>query len=250
MQVSVTVIARDMENSLKDCLTSARSITDDLVVVVDDRSADKTLNIAKIYTPNVFVHSFINFSQQHIFADSKTKYDWILSLDADETLTPELISELKSLPGSSKFTAFRIPRKNKIFGKIINHSNWDPDGIIRLYRKKLCSWQNEVHEHIVTPGIVGRLSGSIYHDNYRNVSEFITKQNHYSSLASQRLYQQGQKFNLGQAIWAAFYDFFRRFIWHGGWLDGWHGLYLAYLMSIYHFSVWIKLWQKQNLPET
>jgi hypothetical protein len=129
--------------------------------------------------------------------------------------------------------AYAIPRQNIIFGQVIQHTNWDPNPIIRLYDKTKSHWQGPVHEQIITQGPVGRLKSPIIHHNYSSVEEFITRMNRYTSLESQ--------------ITNPFFDFFRRYVWHAGFLDGWHGLFLSYLMMVYHLTTWIKLWEKKNL---
>jgi len=246
MQFSITIIALDAEKFLPKCLDSVRSLTSDIIVVIDNRTTDDTESVARKFGAKVFIRHFVDFSDQHNFADSKTRLNWTFSLDADEIVSSKLAEELAALPDNPSYSAFWVPRKNKIFGRLINYSNWDPDGIIRLYDKSRNLWEGKVHEQIKTIGKTGKLTGVIYHDNYRTVSEFLSRQNTYSSAEAENLQKTNQKFNIFSAIWAAIYDFCRRFVWHGGWLDGWHGLYLAYLMAVYHISVWVKLWQKQN----
>jgi glycosyltransferase involved in cell wall biosynthesis len=244
MQVSIAIVARDAQKTLPTCLDSIKNLTDDIVIIIDNRTEDNTSEVAKRFGARVYTRQFDDYSGQKNFALSLTQYDWVLSLDADESASPELVKAIRDLPIVSLFPAFRIPRKNKIFGKYIKYTNWDPFGLIRLFDKNKCHWSGEVHEEIVAEGTVGRLYDPIYHDNYRTMAEFMTRQDHYSTLEANRLFKQGIKFSWGQLLWQPAYDFFRRFIIHTGFLDGWHGLYLSYLMAIYHLSVWIKLWQR------
>ena len=206
--ISVSIIALNKEAILPQCLDSARQVSDDVVIVTN---AD---------------HKFINFADQKNFAASKCKNDWVLSLDADEELSSELISELKSL--DLKFSAYKIPRLNIIFGKPILHTNWEPsaDTHVWLYNKTLGQWANPVHEEVITTGFVGTLRGHKIHHSYQTVEEFLDKLNEYTSRETK-----GQN---------PFFDFFRRYVWHLGFLDGWHGLFLSYLMFTYHLVVWVK----------
>ena len=217
MKVSVTIISRDKKNILPQCLESAKQISDDIVIVTNSD------------------HKFVNFSDQKNYAMSLCKHDWIFSLDDDEWLSPELIKEIKSLPEQSEYSAYNIPRLNYIFGKAMNHTNWEPaaDTHIWLWRKNMGKWVGVVHEELIISGKVQKLQGLKIHDSYHTVEEFVAKMTIVTS---------GEK----KAV-NPFYDFLRRYIWHAGFLDGWHGLFLSYLMFIYHTIVWVKLWQKKNL---
>ena len=240
---SVNIIARDGEKTLKQTLNSVRDLTDDLMIVVDSRTQDNTLDIAKQFTSKVFIHDFIDFSSQRHFAVSQSAHDWILALDADEELSPELKDELNQFSQKSEVecSAYFLPRSNIIFGKAINHTNWDPDGIIRLFDKNQGSWVNPVHEQWQTTGKTDKFSGSIIHHNYDTVEEFVDKLNSYTSQETE------SQFNLSKLFFDPVYDFFRRLLWHAGFLDGWHGLYLAYLMAFYHLVAQVKTWQKDRL---
>ena len=244
MQVSVIIIARDAGRFLPSCLASVKSLSDDVVVVIDDRTTDGSRKVAQDSQARTFTRKFINFSNQKNYAASEAKYNWIFSLDADETASLELVAAIKNLPEISLFPAYSVPRKNKIFGQIINHTNWDPYGLVRLYDKSKCHWQGEVHEQVAVDGTAGRLYDPIHHDNYHTVDEFLARQNVYSSLEADRLFNQGTRFSFVQLFFQPLFDFGRRYIWHAGFLDGMHGLALSYLMAVYHLSVWVKLWQK------
>lgn len=210
--LSTVIIAKDRSVILPQCLKTAHRVSDDVVVITNND------------------HKFINYSQQKNYAVSLAKHDWILSLDADEVLSPNLISEIKKLNLANAEwqmpNAYAIPRRNIIFGKIIRRTNWDPNPIIRLYNRKFGHWAGVVHEQITTSGPLGRLKNPIVHHNYSSVEEFIQKMNHYTSLET--------------TTTNPFCDFLRRYFWHAGFLDGWHGLFLSYLMMIYHTATWVK----------
>ena len=213
--ISVAIIATDLTCILPVCLDSAKKLSDDVVIVTNSS------------------HKFVNYSDQKNYTASKCKYNWVLSLDADEELSPELISEIKSL--DFKSSAYLISRLNIIFGRPMLHTNWEPsaDTHIWLFDKTKCKWAGVVHEEIITAGRVGTLRGHKIHHSYRSVEEFIDKMNDYTSRETK--------------VTNPFLDFLRRYIWHKGFLDGWHGLFLSYLQAISHVIVWIKLWEKKNL---
>lgn len=228
MIVSVAIIAKDEQKNILDCLNSVKAISDDVVVVIDSKSSDKTEQIARRWGAKVFKHDFVNYSQQKNLAAFYCKRDWIFSIDADERISKKLTTEILALNDKTKFFAFLIARDNYIFSKRMRFSNWgrNDDTHIWLYRKSKGKWKNEVHEEITVRGLVRKLSGSKIHFNYVSVTQFMDKLNDYTS---REIKPQNP-----------FYDFLRRYIWHLGFLDGWHGLFLGYLMMIYHLSVWVK----------
>jgi glycosyltransferase involved in cell wall biosynthesis len=245
---SVNFIVKNGEKTLTSALESVKDLSDDLIIIIDSGSSDTSEEIARKFTPHVFIRKFDDFSSQRNFAISKSRHDWIFSLDADEQLSQGLKSELskfsqKENPDSS---AFYIPRQNIIFGKSIRHTNWDPDGIIRLFDKTKGSWQGQIHESWVTSGRVGKLYSPIIHHNYGSVEEFITRLNTYTTVEAEQLFTHHTSFSFLRMIWDAKYDFLRRYIRHAGFLDGWHGLYLSCLMAFYHLTVHVKLWQKSH----
>ena len=245
---SVNLIVRNGEKTLTSALESVKDISDDIIVVIDSESSDSSEEIARKFTPHVFIRKFDDFSSQRNFAVSKSRHDWIFSLDADEQLSQGLKSELskfsqKEYPDSS---AFYIPRENIIFDKSIRHTNWDPDGIVRFFDKNKGVWQGKIHEVWKTSERVGRFQIPIIHHNYDTVEEFITRLNAYTTSEAEELYSRGVSFSWIRLLWDVKYDFFRRYIWHAGFLDGLHGYYLSWLMAFYHLTVHIKLWQKNH----
>lgn len=216
MNLSVTIIARSRSEIFSQCLRTAGKISDDIVVITNSS------------------HKFVNYSDQKNFAASKCKYDWILSLDDDEWLEDGLIKEINDIKNWD-YGGFLIKRKNIIFGKVMNHTNWEPqaDKHIWLYNKKMGKWIGTVHEEVVINGRIGELKFCKIHENYTSVEQFMNKLNVYTSKEIKSV--------------NPVYDFLRRYFWHFGFLDSWHGLFLSYLMMIYHLTVWVKLWQKKNL---
>ncbi|KKU80292.1 MAG: Glycosyl transferase family 2 [Candidatus Amesbacteria bacterium GW2011_GWA2_47_70] len=155
--ISVSIIALNKEVILPQCLDSARKASDDVVIITNAG------------------HKFVNFADQKNYAASKCKYDWVLSLDADEELSPELVYELRTINYEyAAAVAYRIPRLNIIFGKAILHSNWEPaaDTHIWLFDKTKCRWVGEVHEEIVADGPVGQLRGRKIHHSYKAGTDY------------------------------------------------------------------------------
>jgi len=230
--ISVAIIVKNGSQTLAKCLESIKDLSDDIVVIIDKNTTDNTAEIAKIFNSRIYSREFDNFASQKNFAVSKTAHDWVFSLDADEYSNPNLNSEILKAITNPQFVGYKIPRLNIIFGKAIHHTNWGPkdDTHVWLFNKKYGTWLGSVHEEVVCQGETGLLSNYKYHDNYRTVEEFITKMNLYTA----------QEAKTGRLYSNPLYDFIRRYFWHLGFLDGWHGLFLSYLMFIYHLTIWVK----------
>ncbi len=232
--LSVCLIAKNEAENISRCLTSIQSVADQIVVVIDPATTDQTEDIAQKFTSDIFSRKFDTFASQRNFALSKCTGDWILSIDCDEEISPKLITEIQALKtaNSEKFSVYGLKRLNIIFGKPVEHGNWDPNPINRLWKNGTATWQGSVHETLVFTGSPGILSGDLIHHSYQTISQFISKMNIYTSLET--------------TTQNPLVDFLRRYIWHAGFLDGMSGLILSYLMVIYHTSVWIKTWEKQK----
>lgn len=245
--LSVIIITLNEEKDLPKCLDSVKEIADE-IVVVDSGSSDKTVEIAKKFGAKVFEKKFDNYASQKNFAMEKSSGEWIFSIDADEEGSPELCLEIKEVIKQSKFSGFSIPRKNIILGKFIRYTRWDPelDRHIWLWRKDKGKWVGDVHEEVEVEGAVGRLNNAKLHNQYETVSEFIGMMNLYSELEAKEKFREGINFSLFRLFWDPMYMFLLRFFYRKGFLDGWRGFVLSYLMAIYSLNVWIKIWQKDK----
>lgn len=243
--ISATIITLNEEDKIGDAIKSVKDLMDE-IVVVDSGSTDKTLEVAKNLGAKVYLRKFDNFASQKNWAMLKTKNDWILSLDADERITPELAKEIKESVNNQQCVGYLIPRRNFILGKEIKYSRWSPDKHIWLWQKAYGRWVGDVHEEVVVQGNVGELKNNKIHHSHKTVSEFIQANNHYSTLEAQSLFNRKICFSFWKMFWVSFFEFFVRFIYKKGFLDGKRGLILAYLMSIYQLAVWIKLWELEK----
>jgi len=236
MTLSVIVPTLNEEKDLSRCLESLNYL-DATVIVVDSGSQDKTVEIAKKAGAKVVEHPFESYSAQRNYADNLVNEGWILSIEADVTVPPELALEISKAIQSDKFTAYKIERINNIWGKNIMHSDWGPkdDCHIWLYKKGSGEWKSQVHEEYFTDGKTGKLNNRLYHHNYDSISEFLDKENRYSELAV----KQHTQFPWFWPI----RDFIKRYFWKQGFLDGYHGLFLSYLQSIYFITLSVKNWE-------
>ena len=236
MSLTVIVPTLNEEKDLALCLESLKNLNA-TVIVVDSGSQDKTVEVAKKAGAKVFEHQFESYSAQRNYADSLVEEGWILSIEADVTVPPALATEILQAINSDKSTAYKIERINNIWGKNIMHSDWGPadDCHIWLYKKGSGKWKSRVHEEYATGGKVGKLKNRLLHHNYDTISEFLDKENRYSELS------------VKQHTHSPWYwpvrDFVKRYFWKRGFLDGYHGLFLSYLQSIYYITLAVKNWE-------
>lgn len=248
--ISTVIITYNEEALLKDCLQSVINKSDE-IVILDLGSTDNTLNICKEFKAKIFTHQRVNFVEKvRNLAISKAKGDWVLILDPDERVSFTLWEKLLMVVKEDKYTAINIPRKNIFFGRWINHTNWWPDRHVRFFKKGKVSWQEKIHLYPKVDGKMLDLPAikevAIEHFGYSTVGDFIDRQNRYSTIEAQNLYQAGERFSWSNFFWKPSREFLVRFIKHAGFLDGWHGFVLTYLMMVYQWQVMIKLWELEQ----
>ena len=250
MKLTATIIAYNEEKNLPRAIKSAEDLANEIVVVVDSRTTDKTREIAEKLGAKVFVRKFDIFANQKNFASDNATGDWILSLDADEEVSPMLAKEINSQLSTlnSQVDAFSIPRKNYILGKFIKYTRWQPelDRHVWLWRKSKGRWVGDVHEEVEVDGEVVRLKNPKLHYQYETVSQFLKMMNRYSELEADQRVKKGVKFSFSRMFFEPIYNFLVRYFYRLGFLDGWRGFVLSYLMAVYHLELWIKVWERQN----
>lgn len=237
--LTVVIPTLNEEQDLPDTLLSLRKLTSD-IIVIDSGSTDATVQNAEKFGAKVSHHKFSSFSDTRNFGDKISRGDWILSIEADVTVSPDLSREIKSAIKSDRFDAYFIGRLNKIWGKYIHYTDWGPkdDCHIWLYKKGVGKWVGTVHEEFKTNKRIGRLKNVLRHKNYETVFEYIDKINKFSDLAV----KQGKKF----PTWCFAYDFCKRYFYKLGFLDGYRGLFLSYLQAVYYITFSIKSYTKSK----
>lgn len=253
-KLSIVISAYNEENKIEACLKSAGFA--DEIIVVNNSSTDKTEEIARKYTKNIYKqeNNPLAIDLQKNFGFSKATGDWILSLDADEEVSKELADEIKKAlenPQSKNINGFWIPRKNYIFGKWIEHSGWYPDLQLRLFRKGKGKYTNEhVHEDLGIEGEAITLKNHLIHQNYGTIRDFINKTvNTYAVNEAEEKLRKGYSFSHLDVIRFPLGEFLSRFFARKGYKDGFHGLMLALLMSFYHLIVFAFIWEKRGFKE-
>jgi glycosyltransferase involved in cell wall biosynthesis len=247
MKLSATIITLNEEKDLPKCLESLRNLVDE-IILVDSGSTDKTVEIAEEFGSKVYYRKFDNYANQKNFASEKASGDWVLSIDADEEISPDLAKEIRIVLKNhkSQFIGYSFPRNNIIFGKFIKYTRWQPelDRHIWLWKRNYGKWVGDVHEELVVNGEVGKLINPKIHNQYKTISEFLDMMNSYSELEAGERVKSGVKFSYIKLFIDPKYNFLVRYVYRLGFLDGWRGFVLSYLMAIYHLELWIKIWER------
>jgi glycosyltransferase involved in cell wall biosynthesis len=242
-KISVIIIAKNEEVNIEDCLKSAQWA--DEIIVVDAESDDRTVEIAKKYTDKVFVHKWEGYAKQKRFALSLTANEWILSIDADERITPELKQEIEGKTYGST-DAFKIRRKNYFLGKHITGCGWDNDYQLRLFKKSLADVTDKlVHESFFVKGKVEKLNGRMLHYPYRNLRDAFIKINNYSTLEAQQKYKNKHVTPVDFIIHPVS-AFLQHFILRKGFKDGKYGLMVSLLHAMTNLQTYMKMWELRN----
>lgn len=226
--LSVIIITKNEAENITLCLESVKFA--DEIIVLDSGSTDETRSLALKYTPCVFDVDWPGYGIQKNRALQKAKYDWVLSIDADEIVTPELQREIIEIVKQNNFDndAFLIPRKSKYCDQFVYHGDWKNDHCIRLFRRLRARFTElPVHEGLEVSGKVGNLRGTLLHNSFSNLEEVLYKINTYSTLSAQHKFNQGKKSSVLKAIGHGLWTFFRGYFLKLGFLDGKRGLLLA-----------------------
>ena len=242
--VSVVIVTKDEERNIRDALESVRDFED--IVVLDAFSTDGTPAICREYTSRVYQQEWRGYARQKQAAVDRAEKQWVLILDADERVTPELKKEISERIQEAAFSGYYLPRKSFFLGRWMRHSGWWPDYILRLFRKETAYIEpREVHEKVVVNGAVGYLKEPLEHYTYRTISDYIRKMENYSTLSAQ---EQGDKKDAPLISMALnpFAVFIKMFFLRQGFRDGMHGFILAGLYSFYTFLKYAKIWEKRK----
>jgi len=245
--ISVVILAKNEENLIAGCIKSVKFA--DEVIVIDDNSDDNTVKIAREHGAEVYKRELDNFADQRNYGSSKTKGDWVLYVDADEFITKELESEIL-IKLQDDINGYWIPRKNIIFGKWLEHTDWYPDYQLRLLRKGSFVYKRKVHEQVDLKGESEYLVNPILHNNYDTVDQFVKKNYlQYADLEAKILIDEGYVFNWKDLITKTTGEFLRRYFSCKGYRDGVHGLIASMLVSFATFIVYVKVWEQVKNPK-
>jgi glycosyltransferase involved in cell wall biosynthesis len=245
-RISVTIIAWNEEERLRACLESIAWA--DEIIVVDAESTDKTVQVAREFTDKIWVRPWPGFAAQKNFALEQATGEWVLSLDADERVTPELQERIRRIArGDGPADGYSLPRRNLFWGAWVRHGGLYPDYQLRLFRRGAGRFvDSAVHESVVIKGRVETVAEPLLHHSYRGLDDFVTRSNRYSTLAAAELLKRGGRAGLADLALRPLGRFVSMYLLRGGFLDGWRGFVLAVLYANYVFLRMAKAWEARR----
>lgn len=232
--LSLVVITYNEENNLDRCLASAAGLVTE-IVVVDSFSTDRTREIALRHGARVIERAFDGYAQQKHFATTQASNDWVLSLDADEQLTPELVDSIKKALLAPAHHVYKMSRLTNYCGKWIRHCGWYPDYQVRLYNRTKGRWQElKVHEYWKLTdgnGETGLLAGDLLHYSFTSIEQHKRKIERYTELAAEAAVEKGKKGSLLKVIFSPVWHFISEYFFRLGVLDGYYGWVICRLSA-------------------
>jgi len=244
--VSVCIIAKNEERRLPECLQSVQWA--DEVVVLDDESTDKTIEIAKNYHAKVFSRKMDNEGRHRNYAYSLAKNDWALSLDADERVTPELAEEIKKMLRSTNgYSAFSIPIRTYIGKRWVLGAGYYPAPKVRLFQKDKFKYEEAgVHPRIFLEGKCGNMKSDIIHYSCRDFSDWLSKFNRETTLEAEKWVKDGRKVTFPKILRKMIDRFIKFYFLRDGWRDGFQGFIMSYFHSLYQLITYAKYWEMKK----
>jgi len=246
--LSACIIAFNEADRIGDCLDSLAFC--DEIVVVDSGSSDGTAALCQARGARVLQRPFDGFRSQKQFAVDQAAHDWVLCLDADERVGPELREAIQAAraDGFSGAAGYRFARLSDYFGRFLRHGNAYPDRVLRLFDRRRGGWrgQREIHEAASVDGAVRLLAGDLIHYPYRSLEQQLAKTERYARMMAEHEFARGKRASVAKLVLAPAWRFWRGYLLRGGFLDGWRGLVYAYVRANYVRQKSIMLWLLQH----
>jgi glycosyltransferase involved in cell wall biosynthesis len=240
MKISATIITFNEERNIARVIESLRCCEE--ILVLDSGSNDRTVEIAGKLGARVEEASWHGYAAQKNIAAELATYDWILSLDADESLSEALEAEIWHIKkAGAKYQGYTMPRMAQYLGRWILHSGWYPDRKVRLFDRRKARWVGEfVHESVRVDGPVGHLESNLLHFTCSSLSEHLRTMDSYTTLAAQEMVTRGQSLGFARLLLDPPWTIFRTYVLKLGFLDGLEGLSIAYMAGLYNFVKYAK----------
>ena len=243
--VSAVLITLNAARSLAATLETLRFVDD--IVVVDSGSTDETCAIARQFGARVIEQAWLGFGPQKDFAVRQARHDWVLCLDADERLTPELQHSIEAAQANPTFQAWRMARCNRFLGRYLRFGEGYPDWNLRFFHRAHARWSDDaVHEHVLTGAAIGTLRGDLLHDSAETLASYLNKQNRYTSLAAELALAKGKRARAGRLIFSPLIRFIKFYIVRQGFRDGLPGLIHIAIGCFNSFLKYAKMLEKQK----
>lgn len=240
-RLSAIVITKNEAANIAACLDSVAFC--DERIVVDSGSQDDTVKIATAAGAQVVTHAWAGFGPQKNFALSLARGDWVLSIDADERVSPALAGEILTAIDGAQADAYEFARLSTFLGRPMRHSGWFPDYVLRLFRRDRARFSdNLVHERVLCSGRVGRLTAVLDHHPVRRIEDAIARVDSYSTAGAQMLVASGRRVSFASGMTHGLWSFLRAYIWRLGFLDGREGFLLAVANAEGTYYRYMKAW--------
>jgi glycosyltransferase involved in cell wall biosynthesis len=243
--LSVAIITLNAVAQLEACLQSVRFA--DEIIVVDSGSSDGTQALAERHGSTVIQQDWLGFGLQKQFAVEQARHDWVLCLDADERVTPELQAAIENALKGPSTAAFRFPRKNRFLGRYLKHGEGYPDWSLRLFDRRQARWSADaVHEKVETQYSIGELHGDLLHDSAESLAAYLTKQNRYTTLAADMAFAAGKRAGFARIAFSPLVRFIKFYFVRQGFRDGLPGLIHIVIGCFNSFMKYSKMLERQN----
>jgi glycosyltransferase involved in cell wall biosynthesis len=244
--ISAVVITRNEAERLPGCLASLRFA--DEILVVDSGSTDTTVAVAKGLGARVIHQDWLGYGPQKRYAAEQAAHDWILSLDADERLTPELQASIeRALAGGPVPAAYLLARRNRFMGRWLRHGEGYPDWCVRLFDRRRAHWSDDaVHERMVVAGPLARLAGDLRHESEQGLADYLQKQNRYTDIQAARMYAAGKRVGALRLLTSPAARFVKFYFLRLGFLDGVPGFVHIAIGCLTAFLKYAKLFELQR----
>jgi len=250
-KISVVIITFNEESKLRRCIESVKPVADE-IIVLDSFSNDKTVVLARSAGAKVYQQSFHGYKEQKNAALQFASYNYILSIDADEALSVELINSILTAKEKFTYSAYTMNRCNFFSGRFIRHGLWYPDKKIRLFDKRMASWGGmNPHDKILLPGraTISHLEGDLFHYSFSTINEYIKRNDEISSIAAESLYKMGKRSGLKILI-NPVWRFIKSYFIKKGFLDGYPGFIIAKNTAAQAYMKYKKLNKLNRTAET
>ncbi|MBU0549842.1 MAG: glycosyltransferase family 2 protein [Candidatus Omnitrophica bacterium] len=247
VSVSCVVITKNEEAKIEECLKSVHGWVSE-IIVVDDESTDRTVEISRKYTDRVLIRRMDNEGRHRNWAYAQAKNDWVFSLDADERVSEGLKKEISEvLNKDTSFSGFTTPRRNLIGDYWLRWGGQYPAAQLKFFRKDRFKWEEaEVHPRAFLSGSCGHFNSDIIHYSWNDFAHFFDKVNSQSTLEAKKWIHSNRKMSMPHAFWRAVDRFFRKFIRKKGYKDGFYGFVVAFSDSVYQILSYAKYWEMKN----
>jgi glycosyltransferase involved in cell wall biosynthesis len=243
--LSVIIPCFNEEAMIGDCLASVAFA--DEILVVDSFSTDRTVEIACRSTPRVLQHEFWSHGAQNNWAIPQAKHDWVLIVDADERVTPELASEVTRLLAAPDCDGYWIRRRNFFLGRELRHGSGSKDSVLRLFRRDKGRYQEKhVHSQVELNGRGGSCRGTLLHYSYQSLDDFTRKGHRFTRGGALSALEQGTHSSAGGMLIHALGRFLKSYLLKRGFLDGTEGLIYAFMEADHTFLKYAKLWELER----